>query len=351
MQTWGIRRGMSLLPWNDNAALEGLSMKAIVYTKYGSPDVLRLREVEKPSPKDGEVLIKVHAASVNSWDWDLLRGKPLLNRLGGLFRPQYRILGCDVAGRVEAIGGHVEMLHPGDEVFGDISGCGWGGFAEYVCADEKILALKSADMTFEEAAAIPQGAVMALQGIRDMKPIQKGSHVLINGAGGCVGTFAVQIAKAYGAVVTAVDSAEKLEMLRSIGADHVIDYTQNDFTTNGKSYDLILDVVARRSVPDYRRALALDGIAVLVGGASSSILKAALFGSGEGAKVVLLMHKPNKKDLETMNKLFETGKVFPIIDKCFSLGEVPDALRSIGEGRAKGKLVISVDGSERSNNG
>ncbi len=209
-------------------------MKAIVYQQYGSPDVLQLKEVEKPTPKDNEVLVKVHAASVNSWDWDLLRGKPFLARLwSGLLKPKHKILGCDIAGRVEAVGRKVKQFQPGDEVFGDISGCGWGGFAEYVCARENALALKPASMTFEEAAAVPQAAVVALQGLRDKEQIQPGQKVLINGAGGGVGTFAVQIAKSFGAEVTGVDSTKKLDMMRSIGAD------------------LILDEAASRSIFDY----------------------------------------------------------------------------------------------------
>ena len=245
-------------------------MKAIVYTRYGPPDVLQLQEVEKPAPKDNEVLVKVHAASVNSWDRDLLSGTPFINRLlfFGVLKPKTKILGCDIAGRVEAVGRNVKQFQPGDEVFGDISGCGFGGFAEYVCAHENSLAMKSASMTFGEAAAVPQTAVLALQGLRDKGQIQKGQKVLINGAGGGSGTFAVQIAKSFGAEVTGVDSTGKLDMLRSIGADQVIDYTQEDFTNNGQVYDLILDVVTYRSIFDYKRALSPKGIYVMLGGGS-----------------------------------------------------------------------------------
>lgn len=240
-------------------------MKAVVYTKYGPPDVLELKEIEKPIPKDDEVLIKVHGASVNSWDWDLLRGTPFLNRLFfGLLKPKYKILGADIAGRVEVVGRNVKQFLPGDEVFGDLCECGWGGFAEYVCARENALALKPASMTFEEVAAVPQAAVMALQGLRDQGQIQPGQKVLINGAGGGVGTFAVQIAKSFGAEVTGVDSTSKLDMMRSIGADQVIDYTQEDFTQNGQRYDLILDAAAYRSIFDYKRALSPKGIFVVV---------------------------------------------------------------------------------------
>jgi len=253
-------------------------VKAIVYTKYGPPDVLELKEVEKPTPKDNEVLIKVHAASVNSWDWDLLRGTPFLNRLGGLLKPKYKILGADIAGRVEAVGRNVKRFQPGDEVFGDLSECGWGGFAEYVCARENALALKPASMTFEEVAAVPQAAVMALQGLRDKGQIQPGQKVLINGAGGGVGTFAVQIAKSFGAEVTGVDSTRKLDMMRSIGADQVIDYTREDFTKSGQRYDLILDVVAYRSIFDYKRALSPKGIYVFVGGSMAAAFQAVFLG-------------------------------------------------------------------------
>ena len=326
-------------------------MKAIVCTKYGPPEVLQLKEVEKPIPKDNEVLIKVHAASVNSWDWGLLRGKPLLNRLlFGLLKPKTKILGCDIAGKVEAVGRNVKQLQPGDEVFGDISGGGWGGFAEYVCARENVLALKSASMTFEEAAAVPQAAVLALQGLLDKGQIQKGQKVLINGAGGGSGTFAVQIAKSFGAEVTGVDSTGKLDMLRSIGADQVIDYTQEDFTKNGQRYDLILDVVTYRSIFDYKRALSPKGIYVMLGGGSwARVFQVMFMGpliSMTGSKKMgILMHKPNKKDLNFMKELFEAGKVVPVIDRRYPLSEVAEALRYFGEGHHQGKIVITVVGS------
>jgi NADPH:quinone reductase-like Zn-dependent oxidoreductase len=323
-------------------------MKAIVYTKYGLPDVLQLNEVEKPIPKDNEVLIKVHAASVNSWDWDLLRGTPLVNRLMfGLLKPKTKILGVDIAGRVEAVGRNVKQFQPGDEVFGDISGCGWGGFAEYVCVPENALALKSANMTFEEVAAVPQAAVLALQGLRYKRQIQKGQKVLINGAGGGVGTFAVQIATSVGAAVTGVDSARKLDMLRSIGADQVIDYTQEDFTKNGQRYDLILDVVAYRSIFDYKRALSPKGIYVMVGGSTARIFQIMFLGPWismtTSKKMGILMHKPNKKDLNFMKELFEAGKVVPVIDRRYPLNEVAEALRYFGKGHAKGKVVITLE--------
>ncbi|NOU75563.1 zinc-binding dehydrogenase [Paenibacillus sp. LMG 31458] len=323
-------------------------MKAIVYTTYGTTDVLKLKEVEKPIPKDNEVLIKVYAASVNSWDWDLLRGTPFLVRLdGGILKPKYNILGADIAGRVEAVGKDVKQFLPGDEVFGDISGCSWGGFAEYVCARENALTLKSASMTFEEAAAIPQAAVLALQGLRDKGQIQKGQKVLINGAGGGVGTFAVQIAKSFGAEVIGVDSTKKLDMLKSIGADQVIDYTQEDFTQNGQRYDLILDVAGYRSIFDYKRALSANGTYVMVGGSMSRIFQVMFLGpwiSKRGSKEIgILMHKPNQNDQNFMKELFEAGKVVPVIDRRYPLSETAEALRYLGEGHPKGKVVISMD--------
>lgn len=320
-------------------------MKAIVYTKYGPPDVLQLKEVERPGPKDNEVLIKVHAASVNAWDWDLLRGKPFASRIPGLLKPKYKILGADIAGRVEAVGGNVKQFQPGDEVFGDLCQSGWGGFADYVCARENALALKPAGMTFEEAAAVPQAAVLALSGLRHKRQIQPGQKVLINGAGGGAGTFAVQIAKSCGAEVTGVDSTKKLDVTRSIGADHVIDYTKEDFTKNEQRYDLILDFAAHRSIFGYKRALNPEGIYVVVGGSSGRIFQAVFMGPWismtGGKKMGLLLHKPNK-DLAFIMELFEAGKVIPVIDRRYPLSEVPEALRYFGEGLAKGKLVITV---------
>ncbi len=321
-------------------------MKAIVYHKYGLPDVLELKEVEKPTPKDDEVLVKVHAASVNDWDWGLLRGKPFVNRLlFGLLKPK-RILGGDIAGRVEAVGRNVKQFQPGDEVFGDISGCGFGGFAEYVCARENALVLKPASMTFEEVAAVPQAAVLALQGLRDKGQIQPGQRVLINGAGGGAGTFAVQIAKSFGAEVTGVDSTRKLDIMRSIGADHVIDYTKEDFTKNGQRYDWILDFAAYHSIFDYNRALSPIGIYVMVGGSSARFFQVMFLGPlismTTSKKMSILMHKANK-DLAFMKELFEAGKVVPVIDKRYPLSEVPEALRYFGKGHARGKVVITVE--------
>jgi NADPH:quinone reductase-like Zn-dependent oxidoreductase len=320
-------------------------MKAIVYTEYGLPDVLQLKEVERPTPKDNEVLIKVHAVSVNASDWEYLRGRPLYARLGGLRKPRKRILGSDIAGQVEAVGTNVKQFQLGDEVFGDILDL-MGGFAEYVCAPENKLALKPASMTFEEAAAIPQAAVIALQGIRDKGQVQSGQRVLINGAGGGAGTFAVQLAKLYGAEVTGVDNTGKLDLMRSLGADHVIDYTQEDFTENGKQYDLILDVVAHRSVFAYKRALRPNGSYFFVGGSVATIFQILLLGPWirrtTGKKIRILAVQPNTEDVDFMKELSEAGKVTPVIDRTYPLSEVPDAIGYVGEGHAKGKVVITV---------
>ncbi|MBW2597734.1 MAG: NAD(P)-dependent alcohol dehydrogenase [Deltaproteobacteria bacterium] len=321
-------------------------MKAIVCTKYGPPDVLQLKEVAKPTPKDNEVLVKVHAASINDWDWGLLQGTPFVNRLlFGLLKPKIKILGSDIAGRVEAVGRNVKQFQPGNEVFGDICRR-WGGFAEYVCARENALALKPASMTFEEAAAVPQAALLALQGLRDKGQIQPGQKVLINGAGGGAGTFAVQIAKSFGAEVTGVDSTRKLDMMRSIGADQVIDYTKEDFTKNRQHDDLILDVAAYHSIFDYKRALSPKGIYVIVGGSSAAAFQAMFLGSWismtGSKKMGILMHKPNK-DLAFMKELLEAGKVVPVIDRHYPLSEVAEALRYFGEGHARGKVVITVE--------
>ena len=320
-------------------------MKAIVYTKYGSPKVLQLKEVAKPTPKDDEVLIKVQAVSVNRSDWEGLSGKPLYARLGGLLKPRHHILGSDIAGRVEMAGRHIRRFRPGDEVFGDILPR-LGGFAEYVCARESALAPKPASMTFEEAAAIPQAAVIALQGTRDKGKIQPGQKVLITGAGGGAGAFAVQLAKLCGAEVTGVDNTGKLDFMRSLGADHVIDYTQEDFTKNGKQYDLILDIVAHRSVFAYKRALRSRGSYFLTGGSVTTIFQVLLLGAWirgtTGKKMRILAVRPNLKDLVCVAELCEAGKVVPVIDRRYPLSEIPEALRYLGEGRTKGKVVITV---------
>jgi len=319
-------------------------MKAIVYTQYGPPAVFQHKELDKPNPKDDEVLVQVHAASVNSWDWELLSKKPSMVSLGGRSDPRYKILGADIAGQVEAVGRDVKQFQPGDEVFGDLCQSGFGGFAEYACARENALALKPASMSFEEAAAIPQAGLLALQGLRHKGEIQAGQKILINGAGGGVGTFAVQIAKAFGAEVTGVDSGIKLEMMRSIGADHVIDYTQEDYTKNGQQYDRILDMVVNRSIFDYKRALRPKGRFFAVGGSFGQIFQLLLLGPFigiGGKKMGILAYKPNK-DSAILIDLIEDGKVVPVIDRRYPLSEVPEALRYLGEGLALGKVVITV---------
>jgi NADPH:quinone reductase-like Zn-dependent oxidoreductase len=322
-------------------------MKAIVYTKYGSPDNLELKDVEKPTPKDDEVLIKVHAASVNSGDLHLLRADPFLTRLySGLLKPKFNILGADIAGQVEAVGKTVKQFKPGDEVFGDISACSWGGFAEYVCARENALVLKPANISFEEAAAVPMAAVTALQGLREKGNIQPGQKVLINGASGGVGTFAVQIAKSFGAEVTGICSTRNLDVVRSIGADHVVDYTQVDFTQNGQHYDLVIAANGYHPISDYRRALSPKGTYVMTGGStvqlSEAMFQGAWISMTGSQKMGNLLAKPNQKDLAFMKELLEAGKVVPVIDKRYPLSDVPEAIRYLEAGHAQGKVVINV---------
>ncbi len=324
-------------------------MKAIVCTKYEPPDVLQLKEVDKPTPKEEEALVKVHAASLNAADLEYLRGVFVVRLLyQGLLKPKNTIPGSDVAGRIAAVGRNVKQFQPGDEIWGDLSyPHSFGTLAEYVCIPENALRLKPASMTFEQAAAVPTAAVVALQNLRDKRPIQPGQKVLINGAGGGVGTFAVQLAKYFGAEVTGVDSTRKLDMLRSIGSDHVINYTQEDFTKSGQLYDLILDVVVHRSVFDYKRALNPKGIAVMIGGSMTRIFLNMLLGpfiSMTGSKKIgLVKWEPNKKeDLVFLKELFEAGKVVPVIDRRYPLSEVAEAFRYLGEGHAQGKVVITM---------
>jgi len=321
-------------------------MKAMVYHKYGSADVLKLEEVAIPAPKDDEVLVKIHAVSINGSDREGLIGKPLYARIGGLRKPGYPILGSDIAGRVEKAGRNITQFQFGDEVFGEIPGY-HGGFAEYACASEQTLALKPASLTFEEAAAIPQGGVIALQGIREKGQVQPGHQVLINGAGGSAGVFAVQLAKLYGAEVTGVDNTGKMDFLRSLGADHVIDYTRQNFTKNGKQYDLILDLIAHRSVFSYRRALKPNGTYFFVGGSIGTLFQILFLGPWikrtTGKNVRILMVPQNNKDLIAITELCVSGTVTPIIDRVYPFNKGPEALRYVGEGHAKGKVVIRVE--------
>jgi NADPH:quinone reductase-like Zn-dependent oxidoreductase len=322
-------------------------MKAIVYHEYGSPDVLKFEEIEKPTPKDNEVLVKVLAASVNAADWHSLRGEPFLLRLtSGLFKPKNQILGFDIAGQVETVGNNATQFQPGDEVYSDISGYGGGGFAEYVVIPEKVMALKPVNISFEEAAAVPMAGVTALQGIRDHGQVKPGQKILINGASGGVGTFAVQIAKSFGSEVTAVCSTSKMDMLRSVSANHVIDYTKEDFTRSGKRYDMIFGVNGHHPLSDYKRALNPEGMYICIGGTMAQIFEAMLLGplKSNGKQKLKGMGSalPNQHDLEAMKRLIEAGAVVPVIEKRYPLSGVPEALRHLGEGHAIGKLVITL---------
>ena len=322
-------------------------MKAIVYTKYGPPEVLQLKEVEKPTLKENEVLVKVFAASANPADWHMIRGEPKFARLAfGLTKPKNIIPGIDIAGQVEAVGKNVKEFRPGDEIFGE---CGWGGaFAEYVCVTENRLVLKPANISFEEAATIFVAGITALQALRDKGKIQSGQKVLINGASGGVGTFAVQLAKYFGAEVTGVCSSRNQELVSSIGANKVIDYTKEDFTNASRKYDLIIDNVANRSVSDLKRALSPNGICVIVGFSSLSRMFQHMFLgpliSMTGNRKIggLGAAKPNKKDLVLLKELLDTGKIKPVIDRHYPLSEVPEAIRYLEEGHARGKVVITI---------
>jgi NADPH:quinone reductase-like Zn-dependent oxidoreductase len=323
-------------------------MKAIVYSEYGSPDVLQLMEVPKPVPRDDEVLVRIQAVSINGSDWEGLIGKPLYARIGGLRRPGNPILGSDIAGRVETIGSRVKEFRPGEEVFGEIPDY-HGGFAEYACVPESRLLRKPAGLTAGQAAAIPQAGVIALQGIHIKGQVQPGQKVLINGAGGSVGSFAVQLAKHYGAEVTGVDNTEKLDFMRSLGADHVIDYTRQNFTRNGKQYDLILDVIAHRSAFAYQRALRPGGTCFFVGGSVATLFQILFLGPWirriSGRNLRLLAVLPRREDLVAVTQLCENGTIVPVIDRIYPLLEVPEALRYVGGRHAKGKVVITLDGN------
>lgn len=320
-------------------------MKAIVYTQYGSPDVLRFTEVETPRPAENEVLIKVCAASVNPLDFHHMRGH--VRMMTGVRGPKHTILGCDIAGRVEATGSLVKQLQPGDAVFG-VTGFSGGGFAEYACAVEGKLALKPANISFEEAASVPIAAITALQGLRDKGRIQPGQRVLIDGASGGVGTFAIQIAKSFGAEVTAVCSTRNVERARSLGADRVIDYTQENFTQSGQRYDLILGANSYHSVFDYRRALRRDGTYVGAGGGNSLLgllqflLMGPLLSLTSRKKMRVFIANINSKDLNVLKDLLAQGKVVPVIDRRYSLSDAADAIRYLEEGHAQGKIVMTV---------
>ncbi|HET6360715.1 MAG TPA: NAD(P)-dependent alcohol dehydrogenase [Gemmatimonadota bacterium] len=317
-------------------------MKAILYTEYGSPDVLRLEDVPTPTPKQDEVLIRVRAASANPLDWRVVRGSPYPIRvMVGLPKPRDPRLGVDVAGLVEAVGGNITQFQPGDEVFGSCS----GAFAEYACASEKSLASKPAGVTFEQAASAVVGGVTALQALRDRGKLQRGQSVLINGAAGGVGTFAVQIAKWLGAEVTGVCSTRNVEMVRAIGADRVVDYTREDFVRSGP-YDLILDMIGNRSLSECRRALTRKGTLAVVGGRLRTMLAAPLVSPFVSQRLVPVMAKVKKEDLVTLRDLLEAGTVTPVIDRTYPLSGVSEAIRYLEEGHARGKVVIAMENTE-----
>jgi len=320
-------------------------MKAIVRETYGPPDVLHLADVPVPTLRDGDVLVRVRAASANAGDWHLLRGTPFPFRLvAGLRIPKFKIIGTDVAGHVEAVGRNVTQFRPGDEVFGELSRCGFGAYAEFAVAPEKALALKPANLSFEESATLPTAGCTALQGLRKGR-IERAQRVLINGASGGVGLFAVQIAKTFGTEVTAVCSTRNVDVVRSIGADHVIDYTKDDFATQGQRYDLILAANGDRSIWDYRRALTADGCYAMTGGSNRQLIDALLLGpllSIRRQQFGNVLVKPSQADLLVLKELCEAGKVRPVIDRRFPLSEVPSAVRYVEDGHARGKVVISL---------
>jgi NADPH:quinone reductase-like Zn-dependent oxidoreductase len=327
-------------------------MRAIVHDRYGPPEGLSLQEVERPTPNADEVLVEVHAASVTYGNLALVKGDPFIIRLmvGGLRKPAHRIQGSDLAGRVVGIGEDVKQFHPGDEVYGDLSECGFGAYAEYAAAPEHVFALKPANQTFEEAAGVPQAGLVALQGLRDLGQIQQGQQVLIVGASGGNGTFAVQIAKSYGAEVTGVCSTRNIDLVQSLGADQVIDYTREDFARNGNRYDLIFSTGGYRSIFDYRHALKPGGTYVMAGGALKQVYEAMLMGpvlsKRGGKRLVNLAQKPCQNDLDDMRTLIESGEITTVIDRCYPLSETPQALNYYGSGHARGKVIISVASQE-----
>jgi NADPH:quinone reductase-like Zn-dependent oxidoreductase len=321
-------------------------MKAVVYTRYGPPELLRLTDVQTPVPKHGEVLVQVRAVSLNASDWEVLRGKPLYSRIMGPFRPRHHILGSDIAGRVEAAGRNATRFRPGEDVFADILSH-MGGFAEYVCVPETALAPMPAGMTYEQAAALPQAGAIALQGIQDKGQVQPGHKVLINGAGGGSGMYAIQLAKLNGAEVTGVDNAQKQEFMRSLGADHVIDYTQDDFTSNGRTYHLILDLAAHRPAFACKGSLMPRGRYLYVGGSVATLLQVLLIGPvigrAEGKRIRLLAVRQGAQHLAPIVELCQAGKIATLIDRRYRLNEVPEALRYLGEGHAKGKIIVILE--------
>jgi NADPH:quinone reductase-like Zn-dependent oxidoreductase len=324
-------------------------MRAFVRDRYGSPGVLELRDVVMPVVRAGEVLVRVRAASLNQADLDYLYGRPLLTKMGtGFRRPKNRGLGLDVAGQVEAVGAGVTQFRPGDDVFGDLTEFGYGAFAEYACAPERAWASKPVAMTYEQAATVPQSGILAIQGLRGGERIRPGSRVLVNGASGNVGPFAVQIAKAFGAEVTGVCSTGKMDLVGALGADHVLDYTREDYTRSGQRYDWIVDVAGNRSLLENRRALAPGGVYVMVGGSTGRIFAALLLGplislAGSRKLGLMMWWKPFRKDdVARLEELVDAGRIAPVIDRRYQLADVPDALRYLDSGRARGKIVVTV---------
>jgi NADPH:quinone reductase-like Zn-dependent oxidoreductase len=338
------RRRETLLSGLHDSFSEGSGglMKAAVYRRYGSPDdVLEIREIPQPEPGPGEVLVKVHACSLNSWDYDLLRGRPFIARMGGLLRPRFKVLGSDISGKIVSIGEGVTKFKSGDDVFGDQTVGNWGGLAEFVSVKEDNIILKPPSLTHLEAASLPQAGCLAYQGLNDHKKVEMGMKVLINGGGGGVGSFAIQIAKMYGAEVTAVDNEKKLSLMRSMGADHVMDYRKEDFTRNGECYDMILDTIGTRSLWKYRRSLKENGKSILVGGRIPLLLTTAIFGTMGNRKVELLFHKANK-DLDKLTSLVVDGSITPVIDGPYPLDEIKIAFKRFPEGDVQGKAVIEM---------
>lgn len=323
----------------------GTAMKAFVYKRYGTGDNLELQDVARPVPGVGEVLIKVHSIALNASDWELLRGKPLYARLWGYIRPKIGVLGSDISGRVESVGEGVTRFYPGDEVFADVFGS-WGGFAEFVCAREDRLLRKPSSMTFADAAALPQAGVVALQGLRDKGLVRPGKNVLIIGAGGGAGSFAIQLAKLFGATVTGVDSTNKQALMRSLGANNVIDYTVDDFVQSGRQFDLILDFVASHSIFACQRALNPDGVYVLVGGPVHRILQTLIVGPMlerlSGKSFGMLAHRQKVEDVTYLTGLCKAGTLVPAIGKHAAFGDLPAVLRQLGQGEVPGKVVVSL---------
>jgi NADPH:quinone reductase-like Zn-dependent oxidoreductase len=322
-------------------------MKAIILKEYGLPKLLEIGEVAMPVPKSDEVLVRIHSASINDWDWGLVRGKPFVIRLFfGLKKPKISIPGVDASGVIEAVGGNVRSFNIGDEIYCDLSECGCGGFAEYVCIPEKTLSKKPSNISFNEAAALPHAGLLALQGLVEKGKVKSGQRVLVNGAGGGVGTLGIQILKPHGVNVTGVDSGEKLGLMKSLGYDSVMDYIKTDFTGTGEKYDLILDTKSNRSVFKYARSLKRNGSYITVGGSMYRLFEILLLGSlislFTSKKLSVLIHKPNK-GLDQISKLVETRQLKPVVDGPYGFDKIPELIQYFGEGRHLGKIVVEIN--------